>query len=433
MSQPLKLASVFPVLAEEGAQKSGRVEITGLHSGNLGDIIYSLPTAYALGITHYVINVCADPAFGSRSINSDSAMALAKLLVGQGSLCRVSVIQTHVPWEYANPKQIGIDYVLDAFRINWIEEKLHLIFRHALPFGIKVKATEPWMDVSHFNPSPSFPSAKKPYLVVALTERYRRFDNDFYQKLFKDLPEDQLFFVGVEGDLPNKHSVPGRYLKFDDLRDLALFISQAALLIGNPSFPYALAEACKLKRLLEIPDNLNVHPLEASGCAMHLLSFDELRRRIFEALQLPDQAVPLLHERLGQLELRIRELESLNAAVQGELESTRNQREHEQLAAAENFANLRKEMDRELVELRSQLTRALEERESLKHNTERLHQAEKDLEHVKGLENRYRRILESPGLLFRRLLSQSAMSFAAGRALHARLARSARLKALWKC
>jgi hypothetical protein len=403
----LKLTSIFPALLEVGSLDN-QSEVVGLHSGNLGDIIYSLPTAFALGITHYVVNICADPAFGNRSINTDSALAIAKFLCGQGSIKKATVIRTQVPWEYADPNSIGVDYVLDTFRINWVEEKLHLVHRHALPFGIKVDAAKPWLTT--LPPKPN----QKPYVVVALTQRYRRFDGQYYEQLLKDLPEEQIYFVGVDGDLPQKLHVPGLFKKFDDLAEMAAFVTGASLVIGNPSFPYAIAEATKTQRWLETPDNLNVHPLESSGLAMHLYSIEELRRRLFALFGLEDKSVPYLLSRISQLE---QELET--AKQQASLD-------------AQTKADLLKEIEKYKCEVEKHLHSHKAEAESAKQLTKLLQDLTQRHTTLTQLEESHRRILESPLKLLKQFLRETVLASEVGRRIHRQLSRSTALRNLWR-
>lgn len=99
----MRILEAFPPVdrftTPKGAESSGR-EVTALHSGNAGDIIYSLPTCYQLGVTHFIINVCEDPGFGKRAMSLATARSLGPLLVGQGAVREVSVITSAVPWEY---------------------------------------------------------------------------------------------------------------------------------------------------------------------------------------------------------------------------------------------------------------------------------------------------------------------------------------------
>jgi hypothetical protein len=305
----MKLFHLFPPLLDlrRDGDNTNR-HITALHSGNLGDIIYSLPTAFALRATHFVLNVCTDPTFGNRALTADGATKLAPLLLRQGSIDRVSVIQSNVPWEFAPPRAIGVDYVLDAFRCDWTDNTLHLIHRHALPFGIRVRGDRNWIASEPLREGDLPSDIEQRYLVVALTRRYRCWDDDAYITLLRDIPPEHVVYIGIEQDLTHKVNVPGLYLRVVDFEQLARILSGAALFIGNPSFPYSLAEALKVPRMVELPKGINVAPLDSSGLALHMYSFEFLRARIFEALALVSTDATKLKQQLHTADSRIAEL-----------------------------------------------------------------------------------------------------------------------------
>lgn len=284
LNSKLKLTKLFPVLLDLHTDSdSTATEIVGLHSGNLGDIIYSLPTAFALGVNHYIINICQDPNFAARVLTVESALALAPLLLGQGTINRVTVINSQVPWEYADPQQIAVNYVLDSFRRLPNADSIHLLYRHALVYKAEVTGNLPWIQLKQ--PAPKLPfDSNEPYIVVGLTGRYRRHGDDYYEQLLQDVPPENLIFIGTESELYRKRVVPGQYIKARDHIELAWIIRQSALFIGNPSFPYALAEAMKVPRFVELPEGSNVAPLDPSGIPLDAYSLMELRNRIFKLI-----------------------------------------------------------------------------------------------------------------------------------------------------
>src|SRR5271157_1728136 len=82
---------------------SGQPLKSCIHSGNAGDIIYSLPTVKELGAKHYVINLCTDPGswlFGGRTISFNTARALAPLLLSQSYIKRVTITASNLPLEF---------------------------------------------------------------------------------------------------------------------------------------------------------------------------------------------------------------------------------------------------------------------------------------------------------------------------------------------
>lgn len=284
---------------------------SGLHSGNIGDIIYSLPTCRMLGINHVILNLCADPAFGGRVLIEGSARALAPLLLSQKFVRRVTIVRSNVPWEYANPAVLGVDYILDSFRASYTNHNLHLLYAHAVPFNLTVDGSQPWITIGRDFDDPQV--HQEPYVVVGLTNRYRRFDHAYYEHLFRNVPADRVFFVGVENDQIERKNLGGTAFQTSNFVDLAKLIANAALFIGNPSFSYAIAEGIKVNRFVETPEVNNVYPLDGSGALLHMCDPDYVRAKIFEALQLSDESdhcYAKSRQRIAQLEAEVVQLRS---------------------------------------------------------------------------------------------------------------------------
>ncbi len=200
---------------------------SGLHSGNIGDIIYSLPTCRMLHINHMILYLCADPGFGGRVLIERSARALAPLLLAQKFIRRVTIIKSNVPWEYANPADLGVDYILDSFRASLTNHRLHLLYAHALPFNLTIDASQPWVTIDQEASDPRL--KQQPYIVVGLTNRYRRFDHAYYERLFRDVPADRVFFLGVENDQIERRNIGGTAFHAANFADLARLLANASL------------------------------------------------------------------------------------------------------------------------------------------------------------------------------------------------------------
>lgn len=307
----MPLLELFPpILQLESKVADEGNPISAIHSGNVGDVIYSLPTAYCLGVTHFILNVCTDPGLSGRVMTSEAALKLAPLLLDQGSVRRVSVIRSQIPLEYAEPGRLGIDHILDVFRTGCVDSQFHLVHRHSFPFGIRVDGAKAWLESESFREDDLPEGITAPYLVVGLTRRYRRSGEEYYASLLRDVPPTRVVFVGVEEDLVQKTSIPGAYLKPNDFAHLARVIRGAALFVGNPSLPYAVAEALKTPRLVELAEGINVAPLDPTGLPLHMYSVEFLRSKIFDAIQSQPPELLGLADRVRTLEEEIRLLES---------------------------------------------------------------------------------------------------------------------------
>ena len=354
----MTLLDLFPPILDLNSDASDRSPtVSALHSGNIGDVIYSLPTARLLKVTHYILNVCTDPSFGGRVMTREAAVKLAPLLLGQGTIRRLSVIQSQIPLEFAEPARLGIDYILDVFRVCSADPTLHLAYRHALPFGIRVDGSKPWLESEMVRDQDLPTGIKKPYLVVGLTGRYRRWGDEYYATLLRNVPADRVVFVGVDEDLAHKTNIPGAYLRPTDFRQLARVLMGSAYFIGNPSFPYAVAEALKIPRFIELHDGANVAPLDPSGAPLHMYSEDYLRDKIFHALGIRASELDVLASRIETLTLEKSSLESRLIDIQSRQVEAQN-RSAQLLAENQTLAG-RLEVFQRQVESERYLLKAL--------------------------------------------------------------------------
>lgn len=354
----MSILQEIPVVAEffsVSGSESGPWR-SGIHSGNLGDIIYSLPTCRMLDINHLILNLCTDPRFGGRVLIERTARALAPLLLAQKFVRRVTIIKSNIPWEYASPAVLGVEYILDEFRASYINPLLHLLYAHAVPFNLTVDGSRPWVVVDQ-DASESLVGTREPYVVVGLTHRYRRFDHAYYEYLFRNVPAERVFFVGIETDQIERRNIGGTVFTSANFVDLAKLIAGASLYIGNPSFPYALAEGLKVRRFVEVPEDNNVYPLDGSGTLLHMCEPDYVRAKIFDALRLHEDAdhcyreknqlISRLQSNMAQLQAEVAQLRPRDQlAVQLEAEVAQL-RMRDQLAA---------QLETEVAQLRSRTT-----------------------------------------------------------------------------
>lgn len=101
----------------------------------------------------------------------------------------------------------------------------------------------PWL---HATPDSTFGDS----IVLARSGRYNNvyLDYGFLQEY------SNLVFVGVEQEYQRlKVSIPKlEYQPVKDFLEMAQVIAGAKFFIGNQSFPYAIAEAMKVRRVLEV-------------------------------------------------------------------------------------------------------------------------------------------------------------------------------------
>lgn len=220
-------------------------EISFSHSGHAGDIIYSIPTMYALAagrkINLYLELNKPNRDFtktmrhpnGNVMLNEKSVQLFAPLLLAQKDFIRCEAL--------TNQK---VHYDLTAFRELPFDYRMGSITRwYFLTYGISSDLGKPWLQVT---PDASFNNA----VVIARSSRYRtpKIEYGFLQKyprvVFVGMPDE---FADMQKQIPNL-----TYQPVNNFLELAEVIAGSKLFIGNQSFPFSLAEALKVKRVLEV-------------------------------------------------------------------------------------------------------------------------------------------------------------------------------------
>lgn len=201
------------------------------HSGNLGDIIFSLPAIIALGGGRlYLSN--NTPGVETRPFSDAMLDQMIELLKTQSYLKDVR--------RYDGER---IDYDLDEFRKIFSCHD-HIARWHLKAFNVNFDLTKPWLE--------NIEPIRSREIVVNNTFRDRDVPLDW--KVLEGL-EDRTIFVGLEHEYKAFREVIGLDVPWRPtatLLELARVIKGARLFIGNQSFGFALAEAMKVPRILEI-------------------------------------------------------------------------------------------------------------------------------------------------------------------------------------
>lgn len=207
------------------------------HSGDLGDILYSLPTVRALGGGHLILTnrVNTRAQMSLRSFNN-----LAPLLRCQPYLAKVSYCITPPT----------VDYDLDQFRAYWANNLCYgksIAYFHAKTFGMDINLdTEPWLFVDKSR------SVYTPFVVFARSTRYR--SPDFPWKTVYNEYRKEAVFIGTHDEWLDFCTAVGpvKHYPTPDLREMARIIAACALFVGNQSCPYAIAEGLKKPVIQEV-------------------------------------------------------------------------------------------------------------------------------------------------------------------------------------
>jgi len=235
-------------------------EINIIHSGNAGDIIYSLPVVKRLSeMTFKPVNFLLklderldllpgdSHPLNNVMLNQKMADNLAPLLNAQ---------------QYINETQIYTDQKvhlnLSLFRESGLElDKGNIARWNFYTTGINTDLSKPWLKAK---PNPEFSDS----IVLARSSRY---NNPLINYSFLSEHQD-VVFVGVKQEYEKmKRSIPTLvWHGVNSFLELAEVIKGSKLFIGNQSLPFSIAEGLKVVRLLEVYHRIpNVIPEGQNG------------------------------------------------------------------------------------------------------------------------------------------------------------------------
>jgi len=222
--------------------------ITFKHSGDLGDIIFSLPTIKAVGGGILYLDPKGgeeEPLvswgkglFNSTKMGEDTIESVRELLEYQDYIKEVRL--------WAGEE---VDYNLDMFRMHIRYNNLS--DSHLAAFGISFKERdESWLKV----PSSVIDDVDRD-VVFARSCRYHA-NYSFWETIDRELVS-KAFFLGFKEEYeqfkytyPHMSEVPLREVK--NIMEMAQVISGADLFVGNQGLPHAIAEGLKKPMLNEV-------------------------------------------------------------------------------------------------------------------------------------------------------------------------------------
>ena len=281
----MNISLKFKIIADkfkEGTDKTEKLK-SCIHSGNAGDIIYSLPAVKALGAEHFIMNTSNASGSGARFLDEKTALSLMPLLLSQPYIKRVSIVFMHnpfppyfktengifivtpIPLEYMDGYLTEVDFILDKFRLTDTNNN-HLALSYSHAFGLRINPAEKWLFIGNAIENANH-DKKLPNIVLAFTPRYRSKNKDFWAEALEDFKNKyNIDAVGTKNDFDCVSGIADNFITCADFLELADIINRADLFIGNPSMPYAVAEGLKVPRIVEIPDSpRNAYPLGMEG------------------------------------------------------------------------------------------------------------------------------------------------------------------------
>ena len=216
---------------------------TFCHSGDLGDLVFSLPTIRALTpkgeqAELYLVpdNRCRQPFTLPHAYN------IGTLLMQQPYIRR---------WSIGAPENIKFDYDFREWRTAY-DGHSNLAYSQAKHFGVDPSvADEPWLTVEQ--PVTCRPAGMStlPAVVVCRSHRYRQ--HDFPWNEIADRYRDSAIVIGTRSEAEELRYLYGfnNYAETSTLLDAARIIAGADLVISNATCSYAIAEGLKKTVLFE--------------------------------------------------------------------------------------------------------------------------------------------------------------------------------------
>lgn len=206
--------------------------ITISHGGDLGDTIYSLPTAYALAkgeLIDFVLNSSVNMV--REPYTAEKVERVADLFLSQPQIQQVRFSEQR--------EGIALDQWRDRARGNNLMEYVCNRFQVPIP-----NPNEKWLDVEPLDIAD---------VIIARSGRYQG-SNFPYRDILLNWGEGAAF-VGFDyehEDFCSKYGEVPHY-PTPSLLDLARAIAGCKLFIGNQSTPRAIAEALKVPCWVEMP------------------------------------------------------------------------------------------------------------------------------------------------------------------------------------
>ena len=214
------------------------------HSGNCGDIIYAIPAMRAIaGKEKICLHLRIDqPADYARHVRHP----LGNVMLNRGMFERLGPLILSQPefgsYELYDGGPVDVD--LDKMReYPLLLDRGNIARWYFLVFPVNFDLNRAWLTVPP-------DTTVKDAIVIARSGRYRAPEVNY--RFLKKYPE--VHFVGLEDEYDDMRRMLPR-LKFRPVKDfyeMASVIAGSRLFIGNQSFPFSIAEALKVNRLLEV-------------------------------------------------------------------------------------------------------------------------------------------------------------------------------------
>ena len=214
------------------------------HIGLNGDIIYSIPAM--LGIANgKKIRLYLDVSQKTMYTSNMKHYNKDKILTPKSVEFIKPLILSNSQFELCNILNDEIiDYDLNEFRKYPFDYRMgHICRWYFLAFGVTCNLSNPWLKVKAN-------TNYKNDIIIARSFRYRSLGINYtFLSKYKNIK-----FLGLKEEFDDiKKQIPTiEYITVNNALEMAEIIAGCKFFIGNQSFPFSVAEALKVKRVLEV-------------------------------------------------------------------------------------------------------------------------------------------------------------------------------------
>ena len=251
----LNLIKKHPNIYDIETIEHGKKEIISVsHSGDLGDIIYSIPFIKSLGKSiNYYITIPNEKDLVRECFNEKKFYSLKSILE------KIDCINEII---FNIPKDVVIDYNLDKHRDlekQFLKNDINLYKKF---LDINLSELYDYYFNKNSNLIDPCINLKEKIIIdgrdIVISRSHRYNNKNFpWQEIYNEY-KSRMIFIGTEFEHQTFESNFGKidYYKTDSLYSLAMIINGSKLFIGNQSCPYSLAESMKVNSIQETSVNI---------------------------------------------------------------------------------------------------------------------------------------------------------------------------------
>lgn len=209
------------------------------HSGNSGDVIFSLPTIHHLTGGQKIATLYIKRA---KYVYGDQYSFCKDFLLQQD--CIKEVLPYDPPnaedWNYFRWPGIRFDYDLDIARHQRNRGRIHIVKRYFDAFGIQTDHTRPWLKIDDEN------KINHKYALIHLTPRWNGLQYN-WAKIFYEAEQrhGKVFFIGFFEefrDFINRYNVLSMDFPTKNLLEMARLIRDCEALYCNQGVALTIAQ-----------------------------------------------------------------------------------------------------------------------------------------------------------------------------------------------